>query len=170
MDISAENRNLKLTLNFVFSVFISTLMFSCGPTSGISHNEETEQIIDDVQWCGNAVMDSKNYDWAIKELNLDGDGNHGQKLFKQNCTVCHVLSDQKLTGPGLAAVYWRLPEPKVEWLKKYILNSDSVYKSGNPYAKKLHSEYSETPMTVFQRQLSDKEINDIIIYVVGNTK
>jgi hypothetical protein len=81
-----------------------------------------------------------------------------------------VLSDQKLTGPGLAGFYWRLPEPKAQWLKKYILNSDSVFKSDDPYAKKLHSEYPETPMSVFVGQLTDQEINDIMIYVVGNTK
>ena len=149
-------------------------MFSCGPRSGIHEdNNNSEQIIDDVSeqpWCGNAVMDSQNYDWAIKELKLDGDGNHGYKLFKQNCAVCHSLSDQKLTGPGLAGAYWRLPEPKAQWLKGYILNSDSMRKSGNPYSRKLHSEYPETPMTIFSGQLTDQEINDIMIFVVGNTK
>jgi mono/diheme cytochrome c family protein len=173
MDSSVENRSYNLRINVLFFC-IALAMLSCGPRSGIDEgNNDTDEIIDNVseqQWCGNAVMDSQNYDWAINELKLDGDGNHGQKLFKQNCAVCHALSDQKLTGPGLDKAYWRLPEPKAQWLKKYILNSDSVFKSGDPYAKKLHNEYPETPMTVFIGQLTDQEINDIMIYVVGNTK
>ena len=173
MGNSVENKSHNLKVYILFFVVVLTTL-SCGPRSGVhADNNSSDQIIDivsETQWCGNAAMDSQNYDWAIKELKLDGDGNHGQKLFKQNCAVCHTLSDQKLTGPGLTGAYWRIPEPKTQWLKKYILNNDSVYKSGDPYAKKLHSEYAETPMTVFSGQLTDQEINDIMIYVVGNTK
>ncbi len=160
----------------IYTLFfcIALTNLSCGPRSGIHEdNNDTDQIIDNVseqQWCGNAVMDSQNYDWAVKELKLDGDGNHGYKLYKQNCAVCHSLTDQKIIGPGLAGAYWRIPEPKAQWLKNYILNSDSVFKSGDPYAKKLHSENAENPMSVFVGQLTDQEINDIMIYVVGNTK
>ena len=43
----------------------------------------------------------------------------GEKLFKQNCAVCHTShTDQKLTGPGLAGVFDRVP--KGDWLKKWI--------------------------------------------------
>jgi mono/diheme cytochrome c family protein len=175
MDNSADKKLYNLKIYFLFSI-VSLMAFSCGPRSGVSKSENIDSdqpidyVVSDKNWCGNAVMDSQNYDWAIKELKLDGDGNHGYKLFKQNCAVCHALSDQKLTGPGLAGAYWRLPDPKAQWLKGYILNSDSIRKSGDPYAKKLHSEYAETPMTVFAGQLTDQEINDIMIYVVGNTK
>jgi len=35
-------------------------------------------------------------------------------LFKQNCAVCHTMTDKKLTGPGLAGVKNRVP--KGNWL------------------------------------------------------
>lgn len=169
MNNSEGNKSYKLRIYALFFC-LALITLSCGPRSGINEdNNDSEQIIDNVskhQWCGNVA----NYDWAIKELKIDGDGNRGHKLFKQNCAVCHSISDQKLTGPGLAGFYWRIPEPKTQWLKNYILNSDSVYKSGDAYSKKLRSQYKESPMSVFSGQLTDQEINDIMIYVVGNTR
>ena len=62
------------------------------------------------------------------------------KIFKQNCAVCHTLTDQILTGPGLAGVFDRAP--KGDWLKNWILNSDKVTKSGDAYAKKLKADFN----------------------------
>lgn len=46
----------------------------------------------------------------------------GEKLFKQNCAVCHAShTEQKLTGPGLAGLFDRVQPgslTKNEWLKK----------------------------------------------------
>ncbi|MBK6984771.1 MAG: cytochrome c [Bacteroidetes bacterium] len=160
----------------IYTLFfcIALTTFSCGPRSGIHEdNNNSDQIIDEVsekQWCGNAVMDSQNYDWAIKELKIDGDGNHGQKLFKQNCAVCHSLNYKGPEAAGLDGFYQRIPDPKTEWFKNYILSSTKVYKSGDSYAKKLRTQYPKERMTEFEGLLSDQDINDIMIYVVGNTK
>jgi cytochrome c2 len=41
----------------------------------------------------------------------------GEKLFKQNCAVCHAShTDQKLAGPGLKGIFDRAP--KGDWLTK----------------------------------------------------
>lgn len=87
----------------------------------------------------------------------------GAKLFKQNCAVCHSLGANKLTGPGLAGVATRVPQPADEWLLKWIKNNEAVRKAGDAYGNKLYQEYGGAQMTVFE-SLSDDEIKSIIAY------
>jgi mono/diheme cytochrome c family protein len=87
----------------------------------------------------------------------------GAKLFKQNCAVCHALTDQKLTGPGLAGVFDRAP--KGDWLHNWILNNEKVIKSGDAYANKIFTENNKAAMTVFEGQLSDKDVDAILAYM-----
>lgn len=87
----------------------------------------------------------------------------GAKLFKANCAVCHTLTDQKLTGPGLAGVFDRVP--KGDWMHKWILNSDKVTASGDAYAKKIKGENGNAAMTVFEGTLSDKDVDAIIAFI-----
>ena len=88
----------------------------------------------------------------------------GEKLFKQNCAVCHSLGKNKITGPGLEGVANRVPQPADEWLAKWIKNNNAVTASGDAYAKKLMDEYKGAQMTVFT-DLSDADIKAIIAYV-----
>lgn len=85
----------------------------------------------------------------------------GEMLFKQNCAVCHSLSSQKITGPGLAGILNRVPSG--DWLKRYILNNSKVKHSGDPYANILTG-FGLMPMFEF---LSDEEVNSIINYMTG---
>lgn len=87
----------------------------------------------------------------------------GAKLFKQNCAVCHALTDQKLTGPGLAGIFDRAP--KGDWLSKWILNNEKLIKSGDAYANKIYNENGKAAMTVFEGQLNDKDVEAILAYI-----
>ncbi|MDI1356290.1 MAG: cytochrome c3 family protein [bacterium] len=88
----------------------------------------------------------------------------GAKLFKQNCAVCHVShGDQKLTGPGLKGVFDRAP--KGDWLTKWVLNSEKVIKSGDAYANKIYGENGKAAMTVFEGQLSPKDIEAVLAFI-----
>jgi mono/diheme cytochrome c family protein len=88
----------------------------------------------------------------------------GAKLFKQNCAVCHAShTDQRLTGPGLKGVLDRVP--KGDWINKWILNNDKLIKSGDPYANKIYNDFSKAAMTVFEGQLSEKDVNAIIEFI-----
>ncbi len=87
----------------------------------------------------------------------------GAKLFKQNCAVCHALTDQKLTGPGLAGVFDRAP--KGDWLNRWVLNNEKLIKSGDAYANKIYNDYGKAAMTVFEGQLTDKDVEAILAYV-----
>jgi mono/diheme cytochrome c family protein len=118
------------------------------------------------QVCGNAMMEIENQSKA-REMGLKGDFNKGKSLFKQNCAVCHSLTDQKLTGPGLRGVFDRIPEPREQWLVNYILNCDKVIASGDPYANKINAD-STLDMSIFEGVLTEGEVKDIIAYMVGN--
>lgn len=172
MDKSSDNKSYNLRIYILFLVVALTTL-SCGPRSGVPKSENIDQQIDyvvsDKQWCGNAAMDSQNYDWASKTLEIQGDGEHGRKLFKQNCAVCHDIMDREFTGPGLKGIYERIPEPKVKWLGNYIRNNLKVHNSGDKYAKSLRLKYPKDTMSVFE-YLTEQEINDLMIYVVGNTR
>ncbi len=89
----------------------------------------------------------------------------GEKLFKQNCAVCHNShTDQKLTGPGLKDVFSRVPGG--DWINRWIKNNEKMIKAGDPYATKIYSENGKAAMTVFEN-LSDKDIASIIGFIKG---
>jgi cytochrome c2 len=90
----------------------------------------------------------------------------GAKLFKQNCAVCHSShTDQKLTGPGLKGVSDRVPGG--DWMHKWILNTEKMIKSGDAYANKIYNANNKASMTVFEGQLSDKDVDAIIGFIKG---
>lgn len=91
----------------------------------------------------------------------------GEKLFRQNCSVCHTMDTRKLTGPGLEGITDRIP--KGNWLRNYILNSDKVTASGDAYAKKIKEENGYAAMTVFEGSLSDADINALLKYITGKS-
>lgn len=87
----------------------------------------------------------------------------GKAVFKANCAVCHTLTDQKLTGPGLKGIADRAP--KGDWLFNWIKNSDKMIKSGDAYGVKLFNDNGKQAMTVFEGVLSDDDINAVVEYI-----
>ena len=88
----------------------------------------------------------------------------GAKLFKQNCAVCHAShTDQRLTGPGLKGLFDRAP--KGDWVKNWILNNEKLIKSGDAYANKIYNDFGKAAMTVFEGQLTDKDVDAIIAFL-----
>jgi cytochrome c len=151
MENSADKRNLNLTLNFILSVFISTLMFSCGPRSGIS-----EDKVESEAWCGTKSTES--------EIGVEKAS--GSKLFKQNCAACHSVTDQKFTAVGLGGVADRLPKPAEEYFIKYTLNNEKLYFSGDSYARKLKKR-NMSPMPVFDSILTQQDARLIYQYLTS---
>jgi cytochrome c2 len=85
-----------------------------------------------------------------------------EKLFKQNCAVCHSLGKNKITGPGLEGIGTRAPSDA--WLAKWIKNNKELIKSGDAYALKILAESNGADMTTFT-DLSDAEITALITYI-----
>ncbi len=90
-----------------------------------------------------------------------------EKLFKQNCAVCHSLGKNKVVGPGLEGVGSRVPNDA--WLAKWIKNNVEVLKSGDAYAAKIFAENNKGSMTVFA-DLKDNEITALIAYIKNPPK
>ncbi len=84
----------------------------------------------------------------------------GEKLFKQNCTACHMISDARLVGPGLKGVTEKYEK---EWLVKWITNSQEFIASGDERAIKIFEEYNKSVMQSFD--FSEEELNDLIGYL-----
>lgn len=87
----------------------------------------------------------------------------GEKIFKQNCAVCHSMGTNKITGPGLAGVMSRVPSEV--WLHSWIKNNKSMITAGDPYAVKVFNDNAKADMTVFASTLSDQDITDVIKYI-----
>jgi mono/diheme cytochrome c family protein len=90
----------------------------------------------------------------------------GEKLFKQNCAVCHSShTDQMLTGPGLKGVFDRVP--KGDWITKWIINNEKMIKSGDAYANQIYTKYGKAAMTVFEGQIDEKGVASIVAFLKG---
>jgi cytochrome c2 len=87
----------------------------------------------------------------------------GKAIYKQNCAVCHALTDQKLAGPGLKGIADRAP--KGDWLVKWVKNNTKMIKEGDAYANKIYKENGNAAMTVFEGVLSDEDINAVVEYI-----
>jgi mono/diheme cytochrome c family protein len=173
LKITAKHIVNKLVAVKVLMFMLVCLFIACGPRSGIHSEEEEEEGVcgnETKGICGNSFQNTVNNNWVKSAYGLAGNPAHGAKLFKQNCAVCHSLTDQKLTGSGLRGIIDRVPKPEIEWLRKYILNNEKVLKSGDAYAKKLKAQSGETSMTVFEGQLTNEELNDLLMYVLSNTR
>ena len=91
---------------------------------------------------------------------LADDIENGEKLFKQNCTACHMMTEAKLVGPGLKGVTDKYER---EWLIKWIRNSQELIASGDERAIKIFEEYNKSVMTAFD--FSDDEFSDLLAYL-----
>ena len=86
----------------------------------------------------------------------------GEKLFKQNCTACHMITDARLVGPGLKGVTDKYER---EWLIKWIRNSQALIKSGDERAIKIWEEYNKVAMASYD--FSDQEFSDLLAYLAN---
>lgn len=88
----------------------------------------------------------------------------GAKLFKQKCAVCHDSHGSKvLTGPGLQGVFDRVPPG--DWINRWILNNEKMIKAGDPYGNKIWLANNKATMTVFESELTDKDVDAIVAFL-----
>jgi mono/diheme cytochrome c family protein len=87
----------------------------------------------------------------------------GKKLFQQNCTSCHAVG-RKVIGPALSGVTQRRP---MEWILRFVKNSQAVIQSGDEYAVELYEKYNKTIMP--SQNLTDDEIKSVMAYIDDET-
>ncbi len=83
----------------------------------------------------------------------------GETLFKGNCTVCHAINNTVI-GPPLRDVHTRRD---LDWIVRFVTNSQKVIQGGDEYAVKLYQEYNRTEMPAFD--FSEGEITSIVEYI-----
>ncbi len=94
-----------------------------------------------------------------------GNYDKGKQLFNANCAACHKL-DKKLIGPALGKI---TDKQSNKWLKSWIKDNNALRASGDADAKAIFEEYNGMPMMPFP-QLSDQDIDDILVYTKGKPK
>ncbi len=87
----------------------------------------------------------------------------GETLFNNYCKQCHAVHDQVI-GPALAGVYER---QNVEWLTRFIANSQKVIQSGDAYAVELWERFNKLEMP--PHDLSQDQILSILSYIKSET-
>lgn len=102
--------------------------------------------------------------WFCLPLTVHAQQDEGEALFKQICVACHTINKGKLVGPDLANVHKRRPE---KWLIKYIKSSQSVIKSGDPYAVTLYEEYNKQLMP--DNNYTNAQVLAVIAYIAANS-
>lgn len=87
----------------------------------------------------------------------------GEEIFKENlCNACHMLTDMRLVGPGLAGILDRRDRA---WVKKWITNSQDLIASGDEQAIAVFEEYNKVPMLAYD--LPDEDMEALIDYIAG---
>ena len=86
----------------------------------------------------------------------------GEKLFKQNCTACHMMTSTRLVGPGLKGVADKYEK---EWLIKWIRNSQDFIATGDARAISIYEEYNKVAMSSFD--FSDQQFSDLFAYLAN---
>ncbi len=149
--ISIINTKIRLIKNiFIFNLLLWT-MTSCGPRSGVSNRNEARKDY--------ALVDSSKI-ILQSEAQLSG-----KILFMQHCRQCHVpISNNIHDGNSLQGLFDRIPKTE-DYFRNFILNSDSVKKSGDPYANKIDQGNNVDYEHRFQSVLSTKDIQDIAEYI-----
>ncbi|MGZ4035117.1 MAG: c-type cytochrome [Bacteroidia bacterium] len=163
----ADKKDILITKLSYRIVFLSSVIIVLLIILIVVYFSKNEQgkcgVKDPPALCGNA-MDETNRSDKYKTLNTsDLYYESSEKLFKQNCAVCHSLGKNMITGPGLQGIMSRVPSEK--WLIAYISNCDSVYRSGDAYATKLHHDFHGIDMTNFSNVLNIEQIKGIVAYM-----
>jgi len=96
----------------------------------------------------------------VPDVVANADPAKGKEMFNSLCAACHKRY-KNATGPSLHKVTERRD---MDWLYKWIVNSQELIKSGDTQAVQLYEEWNKVAMNAFP-QLSEEDMNNILAYV-----
>lgn len=128
------------------------------------YNTKDKKFTDSLYYSFAAMFGNKSLvpRMRFSEADTIAYGSAGERIFIQNCAVCHSMGSNKITGPGLENVMSRVPGET--WLKKFIKNNKSLIASGDSYANKIFKENGHADMTVFDF-ISDEDLTALLNYI-----
>jgi mono/diheme cytochrome c family protein len=96
--------------------------------------------------------------WAKGKTELSPAAKAGQKIFEQQCTMCHFADQAKnKIGPGLKGI---LKNKQLPFSHKpaTVANVREQIEKGNPQGKPM-------PMPPFEGKLSGKDMSNLVAYL-----
>jgi cytochrome c2 len=101
--------------------------------------------------------------FSFLHVNAQADLAAGKTVFQNKCASCHIMG-KDATGPNLQGVLGRWDSE--QHVKELILNWNKAVKAG--YARAVEvKDLFPAAMQVFEGQITDKELTDVIAYVDG---
>lgn len=107
-----------------------------------------------------ASSEESSYGSYVPDVVTNADAAKGKELFNSLCAACHKPYKDAI-GPKLHEVTERR---EMDWLYKWIVNSQQLIKSGDSQAVQLYNEWNKVAMNAFP-QLNNEDINNILAYV-----
>lgn len=104
------------------------------------------------------VAPAATVSWAKSKTELSPAAKAGQKVFEQQCAMCHYPNQAKnKIGPGLKGI---LKNKELPYSHKpaTVANVQEQIEKGNPESKPM-------PMPPFASKLSKTQLNDLIDYL-----
>ncbi|WP_085986335.1 c-type cytochrome [Microscilla marina] len=135
---------LPITLLFI-------ILYATACTSGPS-SQETK----------NTTNNSPGVSKVQKPDSLTQVYNLGKRLYNNSCLPCHTTSSERTVGPGLKGIFERR---SVDWVMRWIHNSQKMIADGDPYAVKLYNEYNKTAMQSFSYK--GKDMHALLFYIAN---
>jgi mono/diheme cytochrome c family protein len=96
--------------------------------------------------------------WAKSKTQLSPVAKAGQKVFQQNCAMCHYANQaKKKIGPGMKGI---LKNKELPYSHKpaTVANVRAQIEKGNPQGKPM-------PMPPFGSKLSKPDMSDLVAYL-----
>ena len=135
-------------------LLLSVAFFISFSVLGIAQEEASQDAAAESQ---EQTDESSEEASAMSDL---GDPANGKSLFNSLCAACHKPYSASI-GPALHGV---TEKRDMDWLYRWIKNSQELIASGDDEAVAIYEEYNQTAMPAFP-QLSDADIDDILAYV-----
>ena len=96
---------------------------------------------------------------------------NGKLVYRQHCAPCHSLPHKHIDGPSLFNnLFERLPNPSQQYFMNFIKDSKILENSGDKYFLGIQKKYSVNIDHLYKNKLSDKDIQNIILYIMVSDK
>lgn len=133
---------------WVLFALVLLIYFGCAPKSNDKNSKKANEISpENKSYGGKGIGPINNIELA---LSLDSIMiGHGESIFREKCSSCHLPSDQKSVGPGLYNVTTRR---KPEWILNMILN---------PMEMTQKDSLGKELLNIFQSQMLDNNLTQL---------
>lgn len=93
----------------------------------------------------------------------------GRSIFKKHCSACHnIEKGSEKNFSHIFEIYKSMGDE--HFFEKFIADSKSVKKNGNPYALRLEKEYNTDYEHFFKDSLTQNDVYNLITYLKIYTK